>query len=185
MYDRTVRNLADIGGSFALGSLAEPRIEPEIVLGLARAPGADIDSMLGAIGWIALGFEIVQSPFPGWKFTPPDTAAANALHGALLIGRRRPVTADDRRALEVFEIELLCNGVARDHGHAANVLDGPLHALGHLIALLADDPASPPLAAGETVTTGTLTRALPVKPGETWSTAVSGLALDDISVRFT
>jgi 2-keto-4-pentenoate hydratase len=40
MYQRTVRNLADIGGVFSLAGLAEPRIEPEIVFGIGRAPGA-------------------------------------------------------------------------------------------------------------------------------------------------
>jgi 2-oxo-3-hexenedioate decarboxylase len=72
-----------------------------------------------------------------------------------------------------------------DHGRAANVLDGPLNALRHLVSLLANDTHNPPLAAGEIVTTGTLTRALPIQSGETWSTALSGIALPDISVRFT
>jgi 2-oxo-3-hexenedioate decarboxylase len=186
MYDRTVRDLADIGGRFPLSHLAEPRIEPEIVFRLARAPTQDLDDagLLAAIEWTALGFEIVQSPFPGWKFSPADTLAANALHGALLIGPRRPAAAMTSRALATFEIDLKRDGVVMDHGRAANVLDGPLDALRHLTNLLAADKDSPPLAAGEIVTTGTLTRALPVKRGETWSTTLSGLALDDISVRF-
>ena len=50
--------------------------------------------------------------------------------------------------------------------------------------LLAKDRDNPPLAAGEIVTTGTLTKALPVAPGETWTTQLSGVALDGISVRF-
>ncbi len=59
-----------------------------------------------------------------------------------------------------------------------------MSALRHLVELLADDAANPPLAAGEMVTTGTLTRAFPVAPGETWTTALSGVALDGISLRF-
>jgi 2-oxo-3-hexenedioate decarboxylase len=50
--------------------------------------------------------------------------------------------------------------------------------------LLARDPINPPLAAGEIVTTGTLTRAMPVKSRETWSTALDGIALDAIRLRF-
>ncbi len=53
----------------------------------------DERALLGAIEWIAHGFEIVQSIFPAWKFAAPDTVAANGLHGALLIGRRHPVAA--------------------------------------------------------------------------------------------
>ena len=40
------------------------------------------------------------------------------------------------------------------------------------------------LAAGEIVSTGTLTRALPVKPGETWTTKLTGIALEGASLRF-
>jgi 2-oxo-3-hexenedioate decarboxylase len=71
-----------------------------------------------------------------------------------------------------------------EHGCAANVLGGPVSALRHLVELLAVDPINPPLSAGEIVTTGTLTRALPVTPGETWTTELAGVALAGIRVRF-
>jgi 2-keto-4-pentenoate hydratase len=71
-----------------------------------------------------------------------------------------------------------------DRGHAGNVLDGPLSALRHLTALLASDPVNPPLAAGEIVSTGTLTKAMPVMAGEVWSATPTGIALDAIRVRF-
>jgi hypothetical protein len=45
------------------------------------------------------------------------------------------------------------------------------------------DRVNPPLAAGEIVTTGTLTRALPVSAGETWRTELTGVALDGLCVR--
>jgi 2-oxo-3-hexenedioate decarboxylase len=65
------------------------------------------------------------------------------------------------------------------------VLGGPLTALHHLVALPARDPIHPALASGEIVTTGTLTRVPPIAPGETWTTALTGLALGNIAVRFT
>jgi 2-oxo-3-hexenedioate decarboxylase len=49
---------------------------------------------------------------------------------------------------------------------------------------LARDPVNHPLAPGEIITTGTLTRAMPVRSGETWSTTLSGIALDGIKLRF-
>jgi 2-oxo-3-hexenedioate decarboxylase len=186
VYDRTVHDLAGPGDTFSLAGLAEPRIEPEIMFGLARAPtpGMDERALLDCVDWVAHGFEIVQSIFPAWKFSAPDTVAAFGLHGALLIGPRNPVADDSYRTLARFEIDLARDGTVADHGLAANVLDGPLSALRHLVDLLARDPGNPPLAAGEIVTTGTLTRALPVAPGETWTTALSGIALDGIRVRF-
>lgn len=189
MYDRTVHSLANVGGVFRLAGLAEPRIEPEIVLGLARAPapGMDDKALIGCVGWVAHGFELVQSIFPRWKFTPADTVAANGLHGALLIGPRYDIGADAdrwRRALSEFNIDLSCNGKPMDHGRALNVMEGPLSTLRYIMDLLGKDDANPPLAAGEIVTTGTLTRALPVGAGETWATQLAGVSLDGISVRF-
>jgi 2-oxo-3-hexenedioate decarboxylase len=188
MTDRTVSDLPR-AGAVSLEHFAEPRIEPEIVFGLSAAPSADMDdsALMRCVGWIAHGFEIVHSVFPNWKFTPAETQAANALHGALLIGPKRKIVGGRDRwvqDLASFEIALYRNGKLADRGQGANVLDSPLSALRHLVQLLAQDRDNPPLAAGEIVTTGTLTRALPIAPGETWSTELRGLGLDGIEVRF-
>src|SRR5271166_6326894 len=189
VYNRTVHNLAEIGDTFSLTGLAEPRIEPEIIfkLALAPAPGMDETALLACIDWVGHGFEIVQSIFPGWKFSAPDTVAAFGLHGALLIGARHSIAAhaeDWSRTLSTFEIDLKRDGTVVDHGRAMNLLGGPVSALRHLVDILALDQVNPPLAAGEIVTTGTLTRALPVSAGETWTTGLTGVALDGICVRF-
>jgi 2-oxo-3-hexenedioate decarboxylase len=189
MYDSTVHEIGALPDGFALTGLPEPKIEPEIVFGLRARPEPDMEpaDLLQCIDWIAHGFEIVQSVFPGWVFTAADTIAAHGLHGALLLGPRR-LLGDDRSAwlgpLSSFEIDLLRNGELADHGRAANVLDGPLLVLQHLARVLADDPVNPPLSAGEIVTTGTLTRAFPVAPGETWTTRLHGLDLPPLSMRF-
>src|SRR5690348_3476946 len=58
VYDSTVQDLAD--APVSLDGLAEPRIEPEIVFGLAAppAPGMDAQALIGCIDWVAHGFEI-------------------------------------------------------------------------------------------------------------------------------
>src|SRR5450432_257983 len=179
VYDSTVRDLPTGSGELQLATLAEPRIEPEIVFGLraAPAPGMDDAGLLGCIEWVAAGFELVQLIYPGWKFAAADTVAAFGLHGALLIGPRHDVALRRDEWLSTlgsFDIDLLCEGEVMDRGRAANVLDGPLSTLRHVVAVLALDPVNQPLAAGEIVTTGTLTRALPIAPGQTWSTALRG-----------
>jgi 2-oxo-3-hexenedioate decarboxylase len=189
MYDRTVHDLSKESFDASLRGLAEPRIEPEIVFGLAAAPtpGMDEHALLGCINWIAHGFEIVQSIFPNWTFLAADTIAAYGLHGALWIGPRHSVASrsdDWRPELSAFEIDLFRNGVLADRGRAANVLDGPVFALRHLVELLAADPLNPPLSAGEIITTGTLTRAFPVAEGEVWTTELTGIPLEGARIRF-
>ena len=185
--DRTVHGLEP---PLSLTPFVEPKIEPEIVFGIGNVPSADMNetALADCIEWVAHGFEIVQSIFPNWKFAPADTAAANAMHGALLIGPRHPFkprAAEWRRELATFGIELYRNGELADRGSGANVLESPLSALHHLVGLLATDRVNPPLNAGEVVSTGTLTRALPVAPGETWRTRLSGIPLAGIELRFS
>jgi 2-keto-4-pentenoate hydratase len=189
VFDRTVHDLVTVQ-ALPLAPFSEPRIEPEIVFGLADAPSLQMDetALMSCIRWSALGFEIVQSIFPGWKFSAADTIAANGVHGALLIGPRYPVpprAGEWQRTLSAFEIDLNCNGQLIDRGQAENVLSGPLSALRHLVGLLESDPVNPPLAAGEIVSTGTLTRAMPVASGEAWSATPKGIALDAIELRFS
>lgn len=144
-------------------------------------------AVLACIDWIAHGIEIVQSHFPGWKFQAADTITDCALHGTLLVGEPQSVErlgADLVSRLERFTIALSCEGDVRERGHGANVLGSPLAAAAHLISVLAKQPKAKALEAGELVTTGTLTRALPIRAGETWSTVLDGIALSGISVAF-
>lgn len=185
---RTTQDLASVD-VMALDNFSEPRIEPEIMFGLGAAPepGMSDSALIDCIEWIALGYEIVQSIFPGWKFAAADTVAANGLHGALLIGARHamaPRRMEWQRELSTFQVELYCDGKLMHQGNGALVLDSPLSALRHLIELLANDRDNPPLRAGEIISTGTLTMAASIKPGERWTTKVAGIALEDISIRF-
>jgi 2-keto-4-pentenoate hydratase len=188
VFDRSVRDLSAVE-ALPLASFSEPRIEPEIMFGLGASPSPDMDedALSDCIAWVALGFEIVQSIFPGWKFEASDTIAANGVHGALLIGPRHPFApraAVWREKLATFQIELSCNGELIDRGEAENVLGGPLLALRHLVGLLSSDPGNPALAAGEIVSTGTLTKAMPVASRETWTAAPMGIGLDPVQLRF-
>ncbi len=71
-----------------------------------------------------------------------------------------------------------------DRGTGDIVLGSPLAALAHLVDLLARQPWAAPLAAGEIISTGTLTDAHPVAPGEDWRTELIGLPLAGLRLRF-
>ena len=171
----------------------EPKIEPEIVLGFSRPVSVSMDDaeLLSCVEWIAHGFEIVASIYPGWKFTAADTTAAFALHCLLLTGSKVPLDTLSRHGAEQlldelvdFTIELQQNGKKADDGRGSNVLGSPIKALRHLAELLEKDEFNLPLTAGEVVTTGTLTRALNIRDGEVWSTKISGIELPGLEVKF-
>ena len=86
--------------------------------------------------------------------------------------------------LRTFSIALAKDGSVAAHGTGANVLDGPLPAALHLMRVLREQNIFESVRAGEIVTTGTLTPALPVCSGETWSTRLSGIELPGLALRF-
>lgn len=190
LYDTTVVYLGGGHKTCSIGRFTEPKIEPEIVFHFHSAPPPDgnLATILACIDWVAHGFEIVQSHFPGWKFRAADTVADWALHGTLLVGE--PQAADRLgtdliATLERFSLALSCNGVLREVGTGSNVLGSPLLAIAHLISVLAKQPEYIPLQANELVTTGTITTAQSVCAGESWRTEVQGIALPGLSVEFT
>ena len=183
VFEHTVTHATDGRAKLSLARCVQPRIEPEIVFGLRDRVrgGHDVREALDAVAWIAPGFEIVQSHFPDWKFQAADCTAAFGLHGALVVGE--PVMLDDTlrdrlvEALPRFEVTLRHGDRIVDRGVGSNVLDGPAHALLHLARVLDDQPWAAPLAAGEMVTTGTITDAWPVHGGETWRSDYGALAM--------
>jgi 2-oxo-3-hexenedioate decarboxylase len=186
--NRTTHELASTQ-ALRFDNFVEPRIEPEIMFGLkaAPAPGMSETALLDCIEWVSFGYEVVQSIFPDWKFAAPDTVAANGVHGALVVGARHaiaPRKTEWQRELATFKVELYCNGKLTQRGSGGLVLDSPLLALRHLIELLASDPSNPPLRAGEIISTGTLTLAMPVSAGQSWTATVSGIPLEEIALRF-
>jgi 2-oxo-3-hexenedioate decarboxylase len=188
VYDTTLFRPRGGRASAAIAGLAAARIEPEIVLHFKAAPLATRDEagILDCIDWIAHGFEIVQSPFPDWKFKMADTIAANGLHGMLVVGDPVPVASipDCAKRLRECRLTLRKGNAVAAEGSGADVLESPLRAMAHLVEVLAGMPQFPPVAAGEVVTTGSLTSALLVAPGETWSTTLSGIALPGLSIAF-
>ena len=194
MYDTTVRYASDNRAVQSLSGAVQPRLEPEIVFKLGKAPAknATLLELAGCIEWMAHGFEIVVCPFPGWRFEPIDAIAAFGLHGSLIIGEPRMLSVASRRNLaEVLtnsSVSLssdLGEGFAlRGAGFGADVLDSPVHALMHLHKLLQTQQQFAPLAAGEIITTGTWTEAYAIAAGEVWTTAFSGVTLPGLTVAF-
>lgn len=190
LFDTTVRFTEDNRGMQSLQGALQPRIGPELVFKLNQMPASDatIEQLAECIEWMAHAFEIVVCPFPDWKFEMTDAIAAFGLHSSLIVGEPKVLSAASRRNLgEVLanaSLSMSCGDELRSAGFGSDVLGSPLHALWHLHQLLKTQPQFVPLQAGEIVTTGAWTDVCPISPGETWTSAFSGVSLPGLTVSF-
>jgi 2-oxo-3-hexenedioate decarboxylase len=188
VWDTTLRMLDGNEGRLSLKGLSQARIEPEIafVFDVAPRAGMSTDELRGCLAWVAHAFEIVHTHYDGWRFTPADTAADFALHGRLFVGPRVAVPAWGEALaadLSALRVELLCDGEVKDRGVGSVVLDGPLQALKTLIDSMAALTPQWHVAAGEVITTGTITDAWPLAPSQHWTTRLSDARLLPLSLR--
>ena len=187
----TTLSFCDGEGDICLIPSCQPRIEPEVVFGMKAtpAPNASLEDLYSAIAWVAPGFEVVQSHLLDWKFRAPDAIADGALHARLLVGPKIEVSNIAANASELdsllaaMQVTLLKDGDVVDRGIGANVLDSPLRALHHFLMDLRQCQGAQDLRPSDVITTGTLTDAWPVGPGECW-TAKFGTPLSSLTVKF-
>ena len=195
LFDSTVQFAMENAALHKLTRATQPRLEPEVVFKLARTPEPDIDleGLADSLEWMAHGFEVVVSPYRNWSFEPADAVAAFGLHRALIIGEPRMLSRQSRRNLpEMLAGATLslsrstADGTALcAAGFGSDVLDSPLHALLALHRQLQEQPQFSPLQAGELISTGSWTDAVPVKRGEVWSSAFSQLNLPGLNLSFS
>jgi len=182
VYDRTLSYASGHNATVSLTGSARPRLEPEIAFKLkAPLPAGASHSIASRIrtGSFAPSFEIVDCHFADWKFGPADSAADFSLHWRLIVGAPYPFQPAEipalARQLRDCRVTLSRDGKVVDKGVGANALGHPAMALAHLAQALSRQPQFEPLAAGEVITTGTLTAAMPIQPGEEWSSRYEGL----------
>ena len=191
MYDDTVFG-PPAPHSFSLANMCSPKIEPEIVFKLKAAlvPGlTEAADILRSVEWLALGFEIIDCPFPDWKFQPVDFVAAFGLHRALVVGQ--PLAVDETNIatlaeqLPRFTIRLTRDGELAGEGSGRNSLRSPALCLGELASAIAKRPGAEPLAAGDLVSSGTLTESQPIAADQSWTATMDGLNLPALTLHTT
>ncbi|MEP7301586.1 MAG: hydratase [Caldimonas sp.] len=189
IWDTTVELVDGDETSVSLAPFSQPRLEPEIMFAFARAPSAGMSEaeLAGCIDWVAHGYEIVHTHSADWRFKAADTVADFALHGRLFVGPRVPIGtfADPARELAAIHVTLLRDGAVIDEGDATIVLDGPLTALRLWVDAMAGQAQLWPILAGDIVTTGTITDAAPMRPGECYQTRLSDARLAGVTLRTT
>jgi len=190
MYDDTVRFASNDEATLSIDAMTAPKIEPEIVFKLAgpRPEGAaEAAAVLQSVEWLALGFEIIDSVYANWKFQPVDFVASFGLHAALIVGTPLRVDESNRaqlaEALAGFKVQLSKDGAVVAEGSGKNSLRSPALCLAELSTAIRATPHTAPLAAGDLISSGTLTESQLIAKGETWTATVEGLAIRPLAVR--
>ena len=190
MYDDTVRHAPQNDATLSIAPFVAPKIEPEIVFRLKAGVPAGVSepaAVLDAVEWIALGFEIIDCVYQDWKFQPADFVASYGLHAALIVGAPLTVAAASAparaEALAAFKLQLLRNGEPAEQGGGRNSLRNPALCVAELASAIARRPGAEPLAAGELISSGTLTESRLIAPGEVWSATVEGLDLPTLTLH--
>ena len=187
VYDDTVRYADWNDAKLSIAPMVAPKIEPEIVFRLARAPeSSDPAAVLEATEWIALGFEVIDCVFPDWKFQPADFVASRGLHAALVVGEPVFIEPEDiarlTKELGEFTVRLLRNNELVEEGEGKNALKSPALCVGELFEAL-ERRGGETLQAGDIISTGTLTSSRPMAAGDTWIASLSGIPPSALTLR--
>jgi len=189
MYDDTVHHSDSNSATLSLAHYHSLKIEPEIVFGLKRpitAEGLDATAALESTEWLAMGFEIIDCPFPNWQFQPSDFVASFGLHAALVIGEKIqikpeliPKLVDE---LPKFKLRMSKHGEFVEEGSGRNSLRSPASCLAELSTAVLRRFPSQPLNTGEIVSSGTLTAGHPIGKGDLWKVDVEGLPVPPLAL---
>jgi 2-keto-4-pentenoate hydratase len=192
MYDDTVHYSDANSATLTVAHPRSLKIEPEIIFGMKQqftGENFDAASALASTDWLALGFEIIDCPFPEWKFQPSDFVASFGLHAALLIGERIQVRPDLIATLvdelARFKVRMMKGGELVEEGSGKNSLKNPALCVAELGAAIAKRFPSHPLNAGEIVSSGTLTSGHLTSRGDVWTAEIEGISLPPLTVRLT
>jgi 2-keto-4-pentenoate hydratase len=190
MYQQTIHFAEQGPFRLSLAGMVAPRLEPEIVLKLHRpAPSGDAsaEEWASCLEWAAVGFEVVGSHYPDWRFTAADAVADFGVHAALVVGAPWPLDSEDPHhvatTLRALKVALHGGKDFAAGGEGRNALGSPLLALGFLARVLATQAWAPPLAPGEVITTGTLTALPYLRRGESYRVEVAGAPLAPLQLE--
>ncbi|HVV12892.1 2-keto-4-pentenoate hydratase [Amycolatopsis sp.] len=148
------------------GSYLQPRIEPEIAFVLGKklsGPGVTVADAIRATEFVLPALEIVDSRITDWKISIVDTIADNASSGGVVLGSKPTALSDVDLRLTGCTLQLGGELVAT--GAGAAVLGSPVNALVWLANTVG--PLGIDLEPGHVILPGSMTRAFPVRPGDT------------------
>ncbi|MBW5250240.1 2-keto-4-pentenoate hydratase [Streptomyces sp. P01-B04] len=158
-----------------------PRIEVEIGYVLGRSlpgEGCTTEDVLAATEYIVPSLELIDSRIKDWRIGLADTIADNASSAGVILGSARVRPAD----LNPADIEAVLHrdGEEIARGNTSAVLGDPTEAVAWLARKVASFGVR--LEAGHVILPGSCTKAVDVKPGESYRADFDGLG--SVSVGF-
>ncbi|MBF6567886.1 MAG: 4-oxalocrotonate decarboxylase [Candidatus Binataceae bacterium] len=151
-------------GVIPSGAVANPRVEPEIVVTMRKrlqGPGATAADVIDALGDVRCGIEILDSRYENFKFTLQDVVADNASSGRFVLGKSVIAASQIDLVKEACVLKIDGQQVAAATGEA--VMGHPAEAIAWAANFLADRGQA--IEAGWIIMTGGMTDAYPIKPG--------------------
>lgn len=142
---------------------AQPRVEPEIAIRLARdlCGPVDLATVLAAVDRAYACLEVVDSVYTAYRFTLEDNTADGSSAAFVVLGGEFP--AHDR--LDEVAVRMERNGKPVGSALGAAASGHPLAGVAWLSGQVGADGGL--LEAGQVIITGGLTAAVPLGPGDT------------------
>jgi len=190
MYDNTVHFSPNNSATLAIPRSRSLKIEPEVIFHLkdqVREEASDAAAVLESVDWLAMGFEIIDCPFPHWQFQPSDFVASYGLHAALVIGEPIQILPGNiatlAEQLAKFKIRMSKNGEFVEEGSGRNSLKNPASCLAELSSAIAKRFPDDALREGEIVSSGTLTAGHLLGKNELWMAEPEGIPLPSLTLK--
>ncbi len=151
-----------------------PRVEPEIAFVLKedlQGPGVTVVDAIRAIDYVLPALEVVDSRVRDWDIRIGDTVADNASGGGVVLGSTPSYLGD--LDLRLVGCTMHKNGKVAGTGAGGAVLGSPINALVWLANTVG--PLGTTLEAGKVVLPGSVTKMVPVGPGDRVTATFGGL----------
>lgn len=152
------------GEALLIGSLIQPRVEPEIAFMIGRelgGGGVGVAEVAEATSWVAAALDVLDSRYAGYRFTLPDVIADNSSAARYAVGDPVPW---DGQPLDLVGTLLEVNGQVVDTAAGAAVMGHPAEAVAWLVRKLHSQGRV--LPASSLVISGSPTAAVAVGPGD-------------------
>jgi 2-keto-4-pentenoate hydratase len=154
VYGRVSRDMIRDETVINLGSLIQPRFEPEVAIVLSSdiSPSPSPGEVARAIGATFLALDVLDSIWSGYRFSLPQVVADNVSGGAFVLGQRAYPRVPSGALTIRFDGQLVGSGALSEVGDP----------LGHLGWLATDSGG---LVAGQVIFLGSPVAATEARPG--------------------